>query len=70
MFLQSFDGASLRILREQTPVRLIQLIDEQDGPISDARLREIALYAVDQFRECRSLKGHLVQPRAACAAHV
>jgi glycerophosphoryl diester phosphodiesterase len=60
VFIQSFETSSLRTLRAQTRVRLIQLIDEQEGPwdrhdqqrfrtvadlTSDAGLREIASYA-------------------------
>jgi len=44
VFIQSFEPQSLRILRAQTRLRLIQLLD-QDADVSADRLADIARYA-------------------------
>ena len=45
VFVQSFEPESLRLLRPQTTLRLIQLLDAP-ADVSPARLAEIAAYAV------------------------
>ena len=45
VFVQSFEFASLRSVRGRSRVRLIQLVDDEPGPVSDARLKDIASYA-------------------------
>ena len=44
IFIQSFGAASLRMLRTQTPVRLVQLVSDSSQVTPNA-LREIATYA-------------------------
>ena len=44
VFIQSFESGNLRVLRGQTPVRLVQLVSERMQVTSRA-LREIATYA-------------------------
>lgn len=44
VFVQSFEASSLRTLKQLTPVRLIQLLD-QNADVSAATLKEIASYA-------------------------
>ncbi|MGE0393817.1 MAG: glycerophosphodiester phosphodiesterase [Vicinamibacterales bacterium] len=45
VFIQSFEAGSLKALKPLTPLPLVQLLDAQAAPLSDARLREIAGYA-------------------------
>jgi glycerophosphoryl diester phosphodiesterase len=45
VFIQSFETENLRALRHRTPVRLILLIDQQNDPIDDTKLRDTASYA-------------------------
>ena len=46
VFIQSFETENLRVLRHQTTVRLILLLDSpQQQPLDDTRLRDIATYA-------------------------
>jgi glycerophosphoryl diester phosphodiesterase len=45
VFIQSFEASSLREMRRSSPVKMIQLLDEGDGPVGDSRLREISTYA-------------------------
>jgi len=45
VFIQSFETENLRALRHRTSVRLILLIDQQNDPIDDTKLRDIASYA-------------------------
>lgn len=44
VFIQSFEPQSLQLLRAQTPLRLIQLLD-QEADVSPARLASMAMYA-------------------------
>ena len=45
VFIQSFEPGSLKKLRLLTPLPLVQLLDAQGPPLTDARLREIGQYA-------------------------
>jgi glycerophosphoryl diester phosphodiesterase len=45
VFIQSFEAGSLKTLKTLTPLPLVQLLDAQAAPLTDARLREIAGYA-------------------------
>jgi glycerophosphoryl diester phosphodiesterase len=44
VFIQSFESANLRDLRQRTKVRLVQLVDRR-GTLDDAALKTIATYA-------------------------
>ena len=44
VFIQSFESGNLRVLRKQTPVRLVQLVDER-RQVTPSALRKIATYA-------------------------
>jgi glycerophosphoryl diester phosphodiesterase len=46
VFIQSFEPGNLRVLRQKTAVRLVQLVDERHwASIDEVGLKEIALYA-------------------------
>ncbi len=62
VFIQSFEAANLRLLRGQTPVRLVQLVSDSTQ-VTHSALREIARYA-----DAIGANARLIVPVAADAS--